>query len=454
MRKGLIMLGAVAMLTGCKVGPNYKRPEVAAPPQFRGAEGQPAPASMADSKWFEVFRDETLQGLVKEALAANYDIRIAAQRVIEAEGQVTATRAALFPQLGIQGTASRSGTKSPVFSSAGGFLAASWELDLFGRIRRATEAAQAQMLATQENQKAVRQALVSEVALSYFSLREYDAELAYVMESLKTRTESLNLVTARQKGGVSTLLDVDQAQTLLSAAQVQKAKLEKAVEQTENLINFLLGKPPGPVARGLALSAQYQPPAIPAGIPSALLDRRPDLRYAEQQLVAANARVGVAKAAFFPTITLTAAGGYQTVDLVNIVDRSSASYNMGGMLDLPIFDAGRRSGNYKSAKAQKEQLVVNYQKAINNAFRDVSDALVGYAKAKESRTSQEVLTKTLRHQSDLANLRYRGGVSSYLEVLDTERQRLGEEQSLAQAQRDELSAMVQLYKALGGGWQE
>ncbi|MBI4892315.1 MAG: efflux transporter outer membrane subunit [Acidobacteria bacterium] len=454
MRKGLIILSAVAMLTGCKVGPNYKRPEVAAPPQFRGAEGQPAPESLADSKWFEVFRDETLQGLVKEALAANYDIRIAAQRVIEAEGQVTATRAALFPQIGLQGTASRTGTKTPVMSSAGGFLVASWELDLFGKIRRATEAARAEMLSTQENQKAVRQALISQVALAYFTLREYDAELEYVNESLVTRAASLKLVTARQEGGVSTKLDVDQAQTLVASAGVQKAKLEKGVEQTENLINFLLGKPPGPVTRGQALTAQYQPPAIPAGIPSALLDRRPDLRYAEQQLVAANARVGVAKAAFFPTITLTGSGGYQTIDLVNIVDRSSGSYGMGGALDLPIFDAGRRAGNYKSAKARKEQLVINYQKAINNAFRDVSDALVGYAKAKQARASQELLTTTLRSQSGLANLRYRGGVTSYLEVLDTERQRLSEEQNLALSRRDELSAMVQLYQALGGGWQE
>jgi multidrug efflux system outer membrane protein len=454
MKRILLATSTIVLLAGCKVGPNYKRPDVAAPPQLRGSEAQPAAVSLGDAKWFEVFKDEVLQGLVKEALAANYDVRIAAQRVIEAEGQVTATRAGLFPQFGIQGTANRSGLTSPTQSAAGAFVGASWELDLFGKIRRATEAARADLLATQENQKAVRQALVSQVAIAYFSLREYDAELEYVNESLKTRTVSLKLVTARQTGGVSTMLDVDQAQTLVSAAQVTKAKLESAIEQTENLINFLLGKPPGPVARGQALAAQYQPPAVPAGIPSALLDRRPDLRFAEQQLVAANARVGVAKAAFFPSINLTAAGGYQTADLLGIIQRTSGAYNMAGMVDLPIFDAGRRSGNYKSAKAQREQLLINYQKAIGNSFRDVSDSLVGYTKAKEARASQETLTKTLRNQSELANLRYRGGVSSYLEVLDTERQRLGEEQRLAQAERDELTWLVQLYKSLGGGWQE
>jgi multidrug efflux system outer membrane protein len=453
--RGAIWPAVVAgALTGCMVGPDYKRPDIPAPPQYRAGEAQPAPQSFGETKWFEVFQDETLQGLIKEALAANYDIRIAAQRVLDAEGRLGSTRSGLFPQFGVSGGGARVGTNSPVTSQAGVFGGASWEIDLFGKIRRATEAARADLLATQENQSAVMQALVSEVALAYFELREYDTEIEYVRESLKTRSDSLRLVTARQQGGVATMLEVDQAQSLVASAQANLAALERAAEQTENLINFLLAKPPGPITRGKALTAQYQPPAVPAGIPSALIDRRPDLRIAEQQLVAANARVGVAKAAFFPSITLTAAGGYQSVDLLGVIGRTGFGYNMAGTVDLPIFDAGRRSGNYKSAQAQREILLINYQRAINGAFRDVSDALIGYQKAKEFRTSQELFTSTLRDQSRLSNLRYRGGVTSYLEVLDTERERLAGEQALAQAQRDELASLVILYKALGGGWQQ
>jgi len=453
MRRIFLMVCAAVCFTGCTVGPNYKRPTVPAPPQFRAGEAQPAQASLGDTKWFDLFQDETLRGLISEALKANYDIRIAAQRVLEAEGQVKAIRAGLFPQLNGQVSAGRTGVNAPIESSAGGFGVASWELDLFGKIRRATEAARAEMLAAQENQKAIMQALVSQVATAYFDLREYDAKLEYVRESVKTRTESLRLVTARQQGGVATMLDVDQAKTLVATAEGNAVQLERAREQTENFINFLLGKHPGPVARGKSLTEQPQVPQVPTGLPSALLDRRPDLRFAEQQLIAANARVGVAKAAFFPSISLTAAYGYQSSDLLGVISRGGGAYNMAGVLDLPIFDAGRRSGNYKSAKARHQQLLINYEKAIYGAFRDVSDSLVGYQRSKEYVITQKTLTGTLRDQSQLSNLRYRGGVTSYLEVLDTERQRLTAEQQLAQAQRDELTSLVQLYKALGGGWQ-
>ncbi len=450
----VVWYGALALaLAGCKVGPNYRRPAVATPPQLRSGEAQPGPASLGEAKWVDLFRDEVLQGLIRQALAANYDLRIAAERVVEAEGQLAAVRAGLFPQLNGQAGGSRQGTQSPTQSVLGALGAVSWELDLFGRLRRTTEAGRAELLAAKENQNAVRQALVAQTALAYFNLRELDAELEAVRASVTARAESARLVSARLEGGVSTKLDLDQARTLLASAQGSLALLEKAIEQTENLINFLAGRPPGPVERGQALAEQYHPAEVPAGLPSALLERRPDLRQAEQQLVAANARMGAAKAAFFPTISLTAAGGYQSVDLLGVIQRSSTAFNLAGTLDAPIFDAGRRAGNYKAVKAQREQLLVNYQKAVNNALRDASDALVGYRKAKEFRVAQDLLAATLRDQSRLANLRYRGGVSSYLEVLDTERQRLAAEQQLAQAQRDELSALVQLYKALGGGWQ-
>lgn len=453
MRRILLAIGIAAVLTGCTVGSNYKRPDIPAPPQFRAGESQPGPASLADVKWFDLFQDDQLRSLISESLKANYDIRIAAQRVLQAEGQLTATRSALFPQLDAQGGASRTGLNSPITSAAGIFGIASWEIDLFGKLRRATEAARADLLAVKENQKAVMQILVAQVASAYFDLREYDAEIVLVRESIKTREESLMLVKSREEGGVSSLLEVDQAKTLVVSAQANLSQLEEASEQTENLINSLLGKQPGPVARGRSLTDQPQPPQIPSGLPSSLLERRPDVLVAEQQLIAANARVGVAKAAFFPSINLTASGGYQTSDLLGIATRTGGAYTMSGVVDLPIFNAGRLSGNYKTAKAQHEELLIGYQKAINGAFHDVSDALVGYQKTKEYTVSINLLAETLRDQTMLANARYVGGVSSYLEVLDTERQRLSAEQQLTQAQRDVLTSLVQLYKALGGGWQ-
>jgi multidrug efflux system outer membrane protein len=454
MRRIAIGAACAAMLVGCKVGPNYKRPDVASPPQYRAADAAATAASLGEAKWFDVFQDDVLRGLIKEAIQANYDVRIAAQRVLEAEGQLAVTRSAIFPQLNAQASATRQGLNSPTQSTVGAYGGVSWELDLFGKLRRATEAQQALLLASKENQGAVIQSLVAQIAAAYFDLREYDLELEYVKASLAARESSLSLVKARQQGGVATMLEVDQAASLVAAAKASQAQLERAAEQTENLIQFFLGKQPGPVARGKRLSEQPQPPAVPAGLPSELLARRPDLRIAEQQLVAANARVGVAKAMFFPSISLTGFGGYQTADLFGVINRTGPAYGLGASVDLPIFDAGRRVGNYNAAKAQKEQLVIGYQKAVNQAFREVSDALIGYQKTKEFRTQQEVFANTLRDQSRLSNLRYRGGVTSYLEVLDTERQRLTAEQQLAQAQRDELVSLVTLYKALGGGWQQ
>lgn len=453
MRRILLVICVIVTLTGCLVGPNYRRPDIPAPPQFRGGEPQPGPASLGDVKWFDLFQDDTLRGLITESLQANYDIRIAAQRVLQAEGQLAATRSSLFPQLNAQGGAARTGVNSPFESTVGIFGVSSWEIDLFGKLRRATEASRAELLAVRENQKAVMQVLVAQVASAYFDLREYDAELDVVRESVKTRQESLMLVISREEGGVGSLLEVDQAKTLVASAQANASQLESAQEQTENLINLLLSRQPGPVMRGRSLVDQTQPPQVPAGLPSALLERRPDLRTAEQQLIAANARVGVAKAAFYPSINLTASGGAQTTDLLGVISRSGAAYSMNGVLDLPIFNAGRLSGNYKIAKAQHEELLISYQKAINGAFRDVSDALVGYQKTKEYTVSVNLLAETLRDQSMLSSSRYVGGVTSYLEVLDTERQRLSAEQQLTQARRDVLISLVQLYKALGGGWQ-
>jgi multidrug efflux system outer membrane protein len=453
MRNRLLIFCTAAALTGCMVGPNYRRPAVVSPPQFRAAQTPATESSLGDTKWFDLFHDAALRDLIQQALDANYDIRIAAARVLQAEGQLLATRSFLFPQLSGPGGISRNGIQAPIQSQGAVGYGSSWELDFFGKLRRASEAARADLLAADESKRAVIQELVAQVATAYFDLLEYDAELDYVRESIRTREESVRLVSARLDGGVSTELDLDQAKTLVASAQANAATLEKAQEQTENLINFLLGRDPGPVTRGLTLIGQRTPPEVPAGLPGALLERRPDLRAAEQQLIAANARVGVAKAAFYPSITLTGVGGIGTSDLLGIATRSGPVYSMGAILDLPIFDAGRRAGNYKTAQGRHEELLISYQKAIHGAFRDVSDALIGYQKNKEYTRSQTELAETLRHQSRLANVRYIGGVSSYLEVLDTERQRLTAEQQLAQAQRDVLASLVQVYKSLGGGWQ-
>ena len=445
----------IVLLGGCAVGPNYRRPEVPLPPGHRaGAADLDAAASLADMKWFDLFQDEALRTLIRQALANNFDVRIAAQRVTQAEGQLTAVRSGFWPQLGVQGTGARQGVTSPVQSSIGIFGFASWEIDLFGRIRRSAEAARADLQFSREDQSAVLQSIVASVAEGYFTLRDYDAQLALTRASLQARRDSLRLVDARLQGGVGTRVDLDQAQSLVAAAASDVIALERAVEQTENLIAFLAGRFPSAPERGKPLVEQPQPAQVPAGLPAALLERRPDIRAAEQRLVAANARVGVAKAAFFPSIQLTGAAGYQSVDLLGIIQRSSAAYNVAGVADLPLFDAGRRVGNYRVAKAVREELVINYQRSINNALRDVADSLIGYRKAREFRAQQELLAATLRDQSRLSQLRYRGGVTSYLEVLDTERQRLQAEQQLSKAQRQELVAMVQLYRALGGGWQQ
>src|SRR5215471_12836509 len=315
MRSGVLILCLAAALAGCRVGPNYHRPNVHPPPQFRDGEPSPTQASLGNVKWFDLFQDDVLRGLIKQALAANYDILIAAQRVIAAQGQFIATRSTLYPRLDGESSASRSNIAAAAQSQSDVLAILSWEADLFGRLRRATEAARADALAAEENQETVIQTLIAQVASAYFDLRELDAELEIVRESIKFRQESVALTTAREQGGVASMVDVDMATSLVQTAQSDAIVLEKTRTETENLISFLLGRPPGPVARGLSLVDQPQPAEVPAGLPSSLLERRPDLRAAEQEMVAANARVGVAKAAYFPSLNLTAAGGAQTSDL-------------------------------------------------------------------------------------------------------------------------------------------
>src|SRR5262245_12028685 len=449
----------IVLSTGCAVGPNYKRPEYPVPPSHRSDTALPATAptaavpTLADTKWFDLFRDEKLLELIRIALKENYDVRIAAQRVLAAQAFITVEKSALFPSVDAVANADRQQGVNRALSSyfAGGRIF--WELDIWGRIRRSTEAARAQYLAQEAVQLGVIQSLVTGVASSYFQLLELDQELQVAKQSLESRQGSLRLVQARLTGGLANQLEVDQATSLVASAAATIADVEGRREQAENFLNTLLGRNPGPVDRIKVLGDQKLAPEVPAGLPSALLDRRPDIRLAEQHLVAANARVGVAKSLFFPSISLTGSGGYQNFEISdNFFKSAGGVYGFGGSLVQPIFNAGGLLANYKASKAQREAAILSYQKSVQEAFRDVADSLIGYQKAKEYRVQREIFATTLRDQLRLANMRYEGGVSSYLEVLDTERQALDAELTYAQAHLGELDSVIRVYKALGGGW--
>jgi outer membrane protein, multidrug efflux system len=453
----LISLILSLLFAGCAVGPKYQRPEYPVPAGHRSETALPAPPAAAaptlgDMKWFDLFRDEKLQELIRTALKDNYDIRIAAQRILAAQAYVTVEKSALYPSFGAEFSADQQRGPNRGLSSVFGGGAAFWELDIWGKIRRQTEAARAQYLAQEAVQQAVIQSLVTGVAGSYFQLLELDQELEVAKRSLTSRRDSVRLVEARMKGGIANKVEVDQAVSLVASAAATIADVERRREQAENFLSTLLGRNPGPVERSKKLDDQKLAPEVPAGLPSALLERRPDIRQAEQLLVAANARVGVAKSLFFPSISLTGAGGYQDFDVRSLPTPEGLVYSYGGSITLPLFNAGKLWANYKASKAQREAAILSYQKSILEAFRDVADSLVGYQKAKEYRAQRELFATTLRDQLRLANMRYRGGVSSYLEVLDTERQALDAELSFAQAYLGELNSVIYVYKALGGGW--
>lgn len=457
------MAVAVLLLTGCTVGPKYRRPPVTMPDTYRGLAPDAGPqsgASLGDEKWWTVFQDQQLQQLIREALSQNYDVRIAAARVLQAQAVLGITRADQFPT--ITGGASTSNQRfaatriTPAFETSPSEVNLSlfWELDFWGKFRRATEAARASLLATEWGQKAVVSSLVSNVASAYFQLLELDSEMEISRSTLASRKESLHLVEVRAKGGATSLLDVRQSEQLVYTAAAAIPDLERRIEQQENLISILLGKNPAPVARGKPLVENAIPPMVPAGLPSSLLGRRPDIQSAEQQLVAANARIGVAKAAYFPQITLTAVGGYQSSALTDLFTGPAGLWNFGGQLVQPIFTGGRIRSNVRLTEAQKQEAVLAYQQSIQQAFREVSDSLVAYRKNQEFRAQQELLTNSAQDATRLSDMRYRGGVTSYLEVLDSDTRYFDAQLSLAQARLNERLALVQLYNALGGGWQQ
>jgi multidrug efflux system outer membrane protein len=443
-----------------------KRPRVVTPPQYRADPApSPDPQSLSDLKWFELFKDEKLQELIREALTNNYDLRQAVARVDAARANLGITRSEQFPTIIASGDIvnqrnSRDGAfaiPEPVKRdrSFGSVLLnlLSFELDIWGRLRKQTEAARADLLATEEARRAVLTTIISDVATSYFSLRELDYELDISRRTLASREESLRIIRLRQQRGVSTMLEVRQAEELVYDATEVIPALEQAIQQTENFLCLLTARNPGPIERGLSLTENQIPPSVPAGLPSDLIERRPDIRSAENSLIAANARIAVAKKAFFPRISLTAFLGYESGQLTSLFSGSRSVWGLAGEVTQPIFTGGRLKSNVRLTQAQRDFLVVDYQRTVQGAFREVSDSLIGYQKSREVRTQRELLVDTLRDRSRLSYLRYTGGVATLLDALDADRQLFEAERNLAQSRRDELVSVVQVYKALGGGWQ-
>lgn len=465
-RSSLLTLAAV-WLTGCTVGPNYRRPAVQVPGSYRGSLSAAESASLSDLKWWEVFTDPSLQELIRTALAQNYDLRQAVARVEAARAVVGIVRADQYPNVAAGGgvainRSSRNGAmylppsimpnQNRTFGSAAVDLL-SFELDIWGRLRRATEAARASLLAAEENRKAVVTTLVSDVAAAYFSLRELDGELDIAKRTLATRRNSLNLVQSRERHGLATLLDLRQAEELVYAAEQVLPTTEQRIAQTENQIHLLLGENPGAVARGRGLTEQQMPPRVPAGLPSALLERRPDIRAAEQTLIAANAEIGVARAAYFPRISLTGLLGGQSTQLRSLFSAPNSTWNFSPQVNVPIFTAGRIGSSVKLAEASRAGALAQYQKVIQTSFAEVSDALIAHQKLRESREKQELLLAALQDRTRLAYVRFNGGVDTLLNALDADRSQFQAQLTLEQIRRDELLSVVQLYKALGGGWQ-
>jgi outer membrane protein, multidrug efflux system len=475
MKQPLFLLGTLVSafsMTGCMVGPHYQRPAANAPQVFRGATAPDiAPnsttTSLGDEKWAEVYRDPTLQQLIREALANNYDVRIAAQHVLEQQDQVGITRAQQFPTLSGGGNYTAVGLPSSLTKSlnsstgpysgsnffAGGFtLSAAWNLDFWGLYRRQTEAARAQLLATEWGRRMTMNTVIENVATSYFQLRTLDAELEITRRTLAARKESLQLTETLEQGGSGTLADVRQAEQLLYTAAAAIPDFERQIEQQENSLSILLGRNPGPIIRGASEMNWPEPEQVPAGIPSQLLERRPDIQQAEATLVAANANVGVAKAQMFPQLSLSGTGGTSSSQLKGLVDSKNLYWYASGSVTQPIFDAGKLRNNLRLSEAEKQEEVLTYQRTIKQAFESVSDALIALEKFREFREQEANLTTSAQDATRLARLRYNGGSTGYLEVLTNDTNYYSAQLTLAAAREQEAISMVQLYSALGGGW--
>jgi len=440
---------------GCAVGPEYRRPDVDLPSVYFRAASPAEAESIADVGWWQVFDAPALSALIREALADNLDLRITAAQIAEAQAQVAAARSPIFPQVSGQLVASR-GNNNTAFVNASSFVAAlalSWEIDLWGRYRYATEAARAQFLATEEGRHGVIVSLVAGVAQQYLTLNGLRQRLGIVEQTARIQRYSLNLVKLLAEHGVQSATEVRQAETQLLTTENQIPAIELSLAQNEDALATLLGKPPRSFDIGPDLPAGTLPPRVPPGIPSGLIERRPDIRQSEQQLVAAHANIGVARALFFPTISLTGSLGRASDVLVGLVDRGGVTtHAVGAAVGIPIFQGGALVANYDIAVARAEQAAEQYRRTIVVALREVSDALVAYdrdgAEVEGNRARVMVAAEYLK----LANLRFRAGVISYLEVLDAQRQLFAAQLDLNASEVNQRLAAVLLYRALGGGW--
>jgi len=462
--RGLLVLciPLVFVLGGCTVGPNYARPSIQVPAAYRGSPTPVSPqsassVSIAAVSALDVFGDEALQRLLTHGLTDNFDVRIAAARVTEAEASLRVTRADQYPSVDgeVEALGQRTGVVAQgarrTFTGMGFGAAAAWQLDFWGRYRRATEAARAELAATEWGRRAVIATLVSDLANAYFTLRALDDELEVSRRTLDSRRESLRLTEIREQGGVTSLVDVRQAQQLVYDANSEIVTLERELEQQENLISVLIGSNPQPIERA---AETLTPPTadVPAGLPSSLLEQRPDIQEAEQQLIAANAQIGVARAAYFPSIALTGSAGVQSAALSALLSGASGVWTATAALTQPIFTAGRTRAQVGIAEAQHEERLLGYQQVIQRAFREVSDSLVDYRRRREFREQQTLLLDAARDTRRLVDIRYQGGAASYLEVLDADTRLFSAELTVADAQLRERSAFIEIYRALGGGW--
>jgi multidrug efflux system outer membrane protein len=450
------------MLAGCAIGPDYKRPAVTAPPTFRGQATAEA-VSFADAPWWEAFQDPILKGLIQEALRNNYDVGIAAARVQEARANLGIARSDLFPSLEYGVSAGRGKITPGIAGSPGGpsptannfysaTMSMSWELDIWGRIRRLNEAARATLFATEDARRAVWLTLVSDLAQAYFQLLALDVQLQIARNSTDAYQRTYDLFLDRLNFGVASRLETSRAQGALGEAQATIPQLESSIVARENQISILLGKIPAPIARGKPMYEQVVVPAVPAGLPSTLLERRPDLRQAEEVLVSANARIGVAKAEFFPKLSLTALFGTSSPEVSALTGGSATIWAVAGMLSGPLFNAGRTLGGYRAAIAQWEQARLQYEQAVLVALREVSDALTALGKLSEAEAAQDTAVQALAAAVGHATDRYRQGLANYFEVLEALQQLYPAQNTLAQIRLNRLLAYAQLYRALGGGW--
>jgi len=458
--RSILLAGPAIMLAACVQGPDYARPDVPTPTSFRSPIALDEASSIADAPWWEVFKDPVLHGLVNQALTANPDVAVAAARVDQARALVGVAKSEALPQINYEGGYSIERTFIPFpnaateaeYRGARGGISAAWELDVWGRVKRSTEAARADLFAQEEVRRGVLLSLVTDVAAGYFELLTLDQQLRIAQESSKVYGENVDFFTRRFEAGRDTRLPVERSEANYAQSQDRVADLGRRIAVQENVLSILMGSYPTTIPRGRLLTDQIVPP-VPVGATTALLQRRPDIRQAEQMMISANAQVGVAAANYFPRIGLSAFFGSQSINFESAVNQTFSIWNIGGSLVGPLFDGGRLDSEKANREAYWDEMVGNYRKTILTAFKDTSDVLYAQKASAERRAALENQVAALQRAVDLSMQRFKGGRADYYEVLEAEQQLYPAQYSLAEARRDQLAAVVSLYKALGGGWQ-